>query len=399
MIVQRFTPYDKVGARRWSKFIHYLQKNENLKISVLTQSYYSAFDNPWNVEFDKEKVDIIYINDFFSIIQKKFPLFNRLTYFIQYKLLKYTDEGYGFSKKAFKFLKEKESKITPTVIIASCPAFSTCYFAAKYKIRFPQKKVINDFRDAWIDGFFAWNKSIDASHPSYKKQVEMESFALNNCDIVVSVTPELIEKFKSKIKDQKVATHLITNGYDKRDYIISDLSYPVQFDKKKINICHFGTLDFGRDDEFLKLITASEIPENFVFFLIGTITEKLQKEIRGKNNIVYIKQLPANKLRPFLFYSDFHLIINDPEFYYAYGSKIFDAMLYLKPIAYISKENSLSSKYKSSKGFFYSDSSVTSNESLLKQMASYKYLQDEIPNYTTFEIENLAKEYYQLIAN
>ena len=226
----------------------------------------------------------------------------------------------------------------------------------------------------------------------------MELFSLNNCDAVVSVTPELLQNFKTKIINPKVNSILITNGYDKRDLKEINLVYPSQFDKTKINICHFGTLDFGRDDEFFKFINSIQLPENFVFYLIGTISDKLKNMLVNNKNIVQIKQLAPNTLSSFLFYADFHLVINDPEFYYAYGSKIFDAMLYSKPIIYISKENSLIDKCKNNTGFFYSNTTVSSNKALIDKISSYKHIPKEMPAYHEFDIELLAKNYYKLIS-
>ncbi len=399
IVVQRFSPFDKVGARRWSKFVHYLQKNEDLKINVITQNYNFQNPNPWNIEIDREKVEIIYVTDIFSSIKKSLPFLNKPIDYIQYKLFKYTDEGYGFSKKAFNYLKKERLNLKPDVIVASSPAYSTCYFASKYKSIFPQTKLINDFRDAWIDGFFSWNLGDKSSHPTYTKQVDMELFALNNCNAVVSVTPELVEKLKFKITNPKVDTLLVTNGFDRRDLIDAKLDYPLQFDKNKQNICHFGTLDFGRDDEFLRFIASATLPDNFIIYLIGTISNKLKMKLSGFKNVVHFEQMQPDSLHSFLYYADFHLIVNDPEFYYAYGSKVFNAMLYKKPIIFISKENSLIKKYKTNIGFFFTDGSTNSNEEMIKKISSFKYDANEMPSYPEFDIETLARQYYNIISN
>jgi hypothetical protein len=396
LVVQRFSPFDKVGARRWSKFVHYLQKKEDLNIHIITQNYYYPASNPWNIEIDKAKVRITYLNTLSGTINKYFPLFKRPLDFLQYRIFNHTDEGYAFSKKAFDHLKKERQNILPDVIIASSPAYSTCYFAAKYKAMFPQVKLINDYRDAWIDGYFSWNKAIDDTNPSYKKQMEMELFSVNNCDVVVSVTPELTDKFKNKIKNKNTTAVLITNGYDKRDHKAKELNYPSQFVKNKINICHFGTLDFGRDDEFIKFLE-TVIPDNIVFHLIGTVSEKLKIKCQNNKSVILTQQIKPDLLSSFLFYADFHLIINDLEFYYAYGSKVFDAMLYSKPIVFISKENSLVKKYKNSSGFFYSDNSAVSNKSLIEKIGQYEHVPTKLSTYPEFDIETLSNEYYDLI--
>lgn len=398
LVIQRFSPFDKVGARRWSKFVHYLQNKDDLKIHIITQNYFYPKSNPWNIEINKEKVSITYLNTLSTTINKYFPLFNRALDFLQYRIFNHTDEGYAFSKKAFDHLKKERQNILPDVIIASSPAYSTCYFAAKYKAMFPQVKLINDYRDAWIDGYFSWNKTIDDSNASYKKQQEMELFSINNCDVVVSVTPELTEKFKNKIESKGTKTVLVTNGYDRRDLKTNQVKYPSQFVKSKINICHFGTLDFGRDDEFIKVLETT-FPENIIFHLIGTVSEKLKVKCKNNKSVILTPQIKPDLLSSFLFFADFHLIINDLEFYYAYGSKVFDAMLYSKPIIFISKENSLVKKYKNNFGFFYSDNSTTSNKTLIEKILQYEHIPDKLSNYAEFDIETLSNDYYDLIKN
>jgi hypothetical protein len=397
LIFQRFSPYDKVGARRWSKFVHYLQKNENLKIYIITQNYYLKEENPWNIELNKTKVNIIYINPFLDNIKSEAKIIDKVISFIQTKILGYTDEGYGFSKSAIRYLEKKRHIISPHIIIASSPAFSTCYFASKFKKAYPEIKLINDYRDAWIDGFFSWNKTLTQQSYLYTKQVEMEKYSLNNCDAFVTVTPELLIKLNSKITNDRVKSFVITNGFDKRDYIKTNLNFPNEFNKDKVNICHFGTLDFGRDDEFLKLVSQKNISDRIMFYLIGSISNNLKERIVQMENVIHITHIPSKKLSPFLYHAKFHLIINDPEFYYAYGSKVFDAMLYSKPIIYISKENSLVRKYKNENDFFYSDNSIELNNKVFNEIALYKKSDNLSTDFSEFDIETLSNYYYKII--
>lgn len=398
LVTQRFSPYDKVGARRWSKFIYYLQNYNDLNILVITQDYkIKTKNNPWNVEYNSEKVKITYITDYITKLKNKLPLFNIFFDLLQYKLMGYTDEGYGFSKKAFNHIKSNLNSINPTLIIASSPAYSTCYFAAKFKNSNPKIKLINDYRDAWIDGFFSWNKSLTKNHRIYKKQVNMESFSINHCDGIVSVTPELIDKYSIKLTNKNTTTALITNGFDKRDYSIDSNKYPAIFDKTKINICHFGTLDFGRETEFLKFINSTSIPNSIVIYLIGNIASGLLNDIKAYKNIIHIKELQPNELSHYFIHSDYHLVINDLEFYYAYGSKIFDAMLYNKPILFISKENSLIKKYKNNSTFIHSDNSNELNEQMVQKILNINTNKIEQNDYCDFDIEQLSHKYYTLI--
>ncbi|MDX2171938.1 MAG: hypothetical protein SFY56_02385 [Bacteroidota bacterium] len=368
-----------------------------MKIYILTQNYFSQSANPWNIQIDKAKVNITYLNSFLDRLKSKGRVYSRVINLIQTKILSYTDEGYGFSIKAIQYLKKNREIILPSIIIASSPAYSTCYFASKFKETFPEIKLINDYRDAWIDGFFSWNKTLTQESYLYKKQVRMEQFSLNNCDAIVTVTPELLQKLKTKNTNNKIKSYVITNGYDKRDYFDENLNFPNEFNRSKVNICHFGTLDFGRDKEFLKLISSKNISDKIMFYLIGSISEYLKERIKNLQNVTHIEHIPSKFLGPFLYYANFHLIINDAEFYYAYGSKIFDAMLYSRPIIFISKENSLIEKYENEYDFFHSNNSIESNIRLFERISFYKKSEELNTDYSDFDIKTLSNKYYQTI--
>ncbi len=398
LVTQRFSPYDKVGARRWSKFIHYLQQYDDINIQIITQKYnLISTNNPWNIELNPAKIKITHINDSINKLKNKFPFLNTFFDLLQYKALGYTDEGYGFSKKAFKYIEKNINNIEPSIIIASSPAYSSCYFASKFKFNNPNVKLINDYRDAWIDGFFSWNIRLTKNDTLYKKQVEMELFSINNCDAVVSVTPELVEKYSQKLIPKKTSLNLITNGFDTRDFSKIESIYPSVFDKNTINICHFGTLDFGRESEFLKFLNTSNIPNSITIYLIGNIASTIIDVIKEHKNIIHLKELPPNELIPFFKNADFHLVVNDLEFYYAYGSKIFDAMLYNKPILFLSKENSLIQKYKNNSTFIHSDNSYELNKQMIHQIMNSSSNQNINPDYQNFDIEKLSQQYYTLI--
>jgi len=397
IVVQRFSPYEKVGARRWSKIVHYLQSYEDINITVITQKYNGLSVNPWNIDLDKKKVKVIYLSEKFDNLKNMFPFLKRVSVFLKFKVLGHTDEGYGFSKKAFSFLNSNSAELNPDLVIASSPAYSTCYFSALYKKKNSEVKLINDYRDAWIDGFFSWNKNLTEADKIYKKQKKMELFSLNNCDAVVSVTPELVQKFKGKITDTSINCHLFTNGYDKRDLPVSIPEYPKEFKKENINICHFGTLDFGREDEFLKFVSDLDPNEKIVFYLIGRLSEKLRGAISSLKNVIHIPSLEPLLLKPFLYHSDLHLVVNDREFYYAYGSKIFDAMLYSKPVIFISKENSLIQRCKNDSFFLHSDNSSECNKKVINLVSQKKYLNSGKLDYNEFDMKYIAEKYYTMI--
>jgi glycosyltransferase involved in cell wall biosynthesis len=395
IVTKRFSPNSEVGARRWSKLVQYLQEKKDIRLTVIAQKEYCIQNqNPWNITLDKTNVEVIEVADLLNNISTSFPALKGLItrfeiHFNNY--LGYTDEGHRFSKKA----KQVLEKINPDVIIASAPAYTVCYFMSLLKLERPKIKLIHDFRDAWMEGFFAWNKHLTPKSSMYLKQLEMEKFTINTCDILVSVTPEIVEQFQKKMTTPSVKTAFIPNGYDPRDKRATQ-SVPKKLANDKINICHFGTLDFGREDEFYTFYTSIK-SDNLNFFLIGNSHSSLIRKMERFKNVHFIARLEEDELHAYFQHADYHLMVNDREFYFAYGSKVFDAMLYNKPILFISKNNSLIEKYKGSVRFIHSNNSGDSNRTLVQQLKKPNTASDVTTDYSAFELKTLAERYYQLI--
>lgn len=400
LVTHRFHPYDKVGARRWSKFVNYLQCYEDLRVTVITQQSETLPNNtnPWNIDL-KPSVKVIRLRRSLpAYLSEQMKIGKWLFNVIEHKWRRvrgYTDEGYGFSQRACDYISRHMGDLKPDVIIASVPAFSTAYFMARLKQKYPEKALILDFRDVWTDGFLSWNPQLTTQSPFYLKQVEMERFSLEHCDALVSVTPEAVEKIGAKFPDTKRIQRLFTNGCDRADLNKQEPPYPSVFNTDKINICHFGTLDFGRDLEFIKLV--GEIQTNQIeWYCFGYFNASTRQLAEQFPNVHLAGHLPHSALHPYFFHADYHLIINDREFYYAYGSKIFDAILYNKKVIYISRYNSLVDKFKNRSGFCYSENDTLSNKALLDELTKTPMAVDE-KMLSEFDVEVISAAYYELI--
>jgi hypothetical protein len=410
LIAQKFPPYNKVGARRWAKFVKYLQY-KNLDITVITQDWGKGGEE---IHFEKN-VKVNRIKDLFFDLKTRFPVLSALitkAEFINRRLFKHTDEGYLFNKKAIELGSKLIKKENITIVIATSPPWSTPYFASLLLKKHPDIKIIQDFRDAWIDDYFACNPGTPETHPTFLREVEMEKYALNNCHALVTVTPGLLDRLKVKINNSTIVKKLITNGYDEQDYVDpKTLPYPKDFNPSKINICHFGTLDFGREEEFIRMHSKLSLEfgnnDSLQFILVGNNNQKLNKYIEERK-LSSVKLLPhqtGNTLKAFMAHADFHLIVNDTAFYYAYGSKIFDAFLYRRPVIFISKPNGLSDFIATNKIGWCSDTSDNSLQILAKKVLELSgnketigtYFKYDEANLEVFSIKHLAGQYYNLI--
>lgn len=409
----RFPPYEGVGARRWSKFVEYMSQ-ANIQIHVVTANWKKTEKQIWEIE-SKENIHIhILVNPFYSL-KMIFPwvvrIFNKLEYLID-KWFGMIDDSHLYYILNQKKIEQIIKKNQISHIIATCPPYTSVYFATKLKVKYPHIKLINDFRDTWTDDYFSWNRGDSESHPTFKKQIKMEAFCLNNCDAVVAVTEGLMKRLEVKIVNPRVQKCLIHNGYDERDFCGVETPYPHNYlDKKYFNISHFGTLSFGRDTEFFNFFDFlsakmdSDISGKIKFNFFGSIDEVTKKKLMEHPlscMIEFRDFIPPKEIQPVMLYSDMHLVVNDSVFFYAIGSKIFDAFLYKKPVLVISKRDYLHNLINTNNIGFATDNSKEENNDVLLKLKKYVSNENAIKfntefDYSVFSIRELANSYLELL--
>ncbi|MDG1933647.1 MAG: glycosyl transferase family 1 [Flavobacteriales bacterium] len=241
------------GVQRWLKFSKYLKKNKWEPIIVTPNNPYSELSDK-KLSEDIEDINVL-----------KFPIWE------PYSL---KDKIFGKSKKSQnsgliskdKTLKDfclnwirgnffipdpKKYFIKPTIkslikyieenkinhIISTGPPHSMHLIGLGIKKRFNQIKWIADFRDPWskldlLDDFHL-TKRARFKHMQLEKQV------LENSDLVLTVSEKWAKDFNnlgaSNVK-------IITNGYDKEDFIDFTISK-----SEKFVIGHYGILNHLRN--------------------------------------------------------------------------------------------------------------------------------------------------------
>jgi hypothetical protein len=418
ILAYKFTPYEGIGARRWTKFVKYLSK-ENINVIVITNNWKIKGPNSWIEDLaGRENVKIIKLQSPFNNLKSKNKLLNKIVLKIELTLslnFRWTDEAYLFYSFNYKTIKKIINENRIVNIIATGGPFSSNFFASKLKKQDSNLNLIQDFRDLWMEEYFFEHPTRTNEHPFYLKEKEMEIFTLQNSDVIISVTPGCLSRLKDKCDSLNVLNRkyeLIENGYDEDDKIIFNINdYPFDvFNNKFLNICHFGTADFGRENEFisfLKDIKTNLIDERkIVFHFFGNNPQRFKTEIKIMGldeKVVFHKFYPPKQIQKFMFFSDIHLVINDPVYYYAFGTKVFDALLYRKPIMLICKEDVLYDIIKLNKLGIVTNNTKTQNlkgfSILIKNFISIK--NNEFINYNfdfnRFSIKNLTREYIKLL--
>lgn len=102
-------------------------------------------------------------------------------------------------------------------VLVTAPPFSTFSIGTALKRKFPQIKLISEFRDEWL-GYYI--KS-DPNATGYRRQVaeKLERETVVTSDFIVTVTPAWAEEIRARYPDQPAEKFLcIPNGYDPQSF-------------------------------------------------------------------------------------------------------------------------------------------------------------------------------------
>lgn len=343
LIVHKFSPNNSVGARRWTKFYKYMRQ-AGTDITVLTQDW-GHQQQLWGLDTQGDERIIRLSDPLHRIGQVRglTGLVNLVKTVVGHKLLGHTDDAYRFNRKAYGKARKLIMERGITHLIVSCPPNSTASLGARLKTNFPDLVFTLDFRDAWMQAYETYRTGYAEGHPMYQKELGMERDSAGKADVLFSVVPETVSYFKRYMP----GAMLLTNGFDPDDVPSSTPPYPTRFfESGKIHLCHFGTLDFGREKAFLdfarQCLADSSLRERLQLVLVGHVPESLKAALVSEAQVAFYPTLPQHEVQQLMFHADAHLVVNDDILYYAYGSKVFDAFLYRKPVVFITREQSLS---------------------------------------------------------
>ena len=386
ILAYKFPPYEGVGARRWAKFAKYFAK-EGYKVHVITANWGKNTNKSWSADVNHENIIIKQLNSFFD--RKYMPNLTGKLFFkaerILAKIFCWTDEAYSsyvWNKSTIiKYIKSEQIKL----VVASGGPFSANYFGAIIKKKIPSIKLVQDFRDPWITDYFFDHPNMSPNDRVYKKEVKMEAFSIANADAIFSVTPGCMERLDQNINSYglKDVNHiLMENGFDEDDRVsFPDDCFPSGFyDKTCVNISHFGTVQFGREKSFYQFLIQNEEKlkaekTHFCFHFFGSFHSETKKMIENselKEMVKFHSFIPPREVQKFMFFADMHLVLNDEIYYYAYGSKVYDALMHKKPILLLSKEEGLYKLVKDNRLGMVSNNSVLQNEQLSDRLIENK---------------------------
>lgn len=352
LIAFKFPPYAGVGSFRWSKISKYLSK-KGYKIHVITVKWNTIGPDNLSSDLDNPNINIHRIPSFYphNLKHKRFKhnLSGKIFHFTRHMILQglnfvgFEDEAYLWGKKlipyAERFIKEENIK---NVISTGAP-FMSNYWAAKLKVRNPKINLILDFRDPWSKDIHNINRLDSFKEKSLtfnelkklklfkKRMLAFEKFTVNNCDVLVSVTPGVLNGFMDRVENKKVKGVVIRNGHD------IDIKEMDQISHSEFNFIYAGSL-YGREKPFSSFLIAvseiiDEIPE-IIIDIYGKVPESIinnYPELVENNIIREHSRVSPDIIKQKMYESFVCLQVNSEYFPEAATTKVYEYAALKRP--------------------------------------------------------------------
>lgn len=260
ILAYKYPPYAQIGAKRWAKFSKYLARKH--EVHVITVNWKKKPGDSWLKDVIHPNIKIHRIVSMYphNLKYRKFGegLFGRICALARFAFLStinpiyFEDEAQLWGLSMIPYARKIIKKYRIRNVIATGSPFMVNCWAAKLKEKMPEINLIQDFRDPWYDDKIR-------PYPLFFKELTkpMEKFALDNADIVVTVT-DGVRKLLERKCDTRI--EVIANGED-----ISDMPKKVDLTERFI-LTYTGDLLAGRDkglDSLLKAIENAVKNEDF----------------------------------------------------------------------------------------------------------------------------------------
>ena len=382
LISYTFPPNPGIGGRRWAKFAKYLAKSGYIVHVICAKN-------------EKKKEESLWINDIKNIsaikrydLESKYPEMLNMTpksisekfkYKIALSYVEFISKGSPYDRGIFweNSLIKKSTELIKDYniknIIVSCAPFSTAYFSVELKKRFPDIKLMIDFRDPWTWGTGYGFSNLSEKRMSYEKQQERK--VVEKADVIFVPTDIMKEYLQKTYLNEAKKINLLPHGFDKEEI----LNCEKQIASNRIKIIFYGSLYEGignyisiLSDELKKLKEEAEL-----HIYSDSLRYSKLFETNGllNANVFFHSPLSPEELFNEMNGASFVLLIHPDYGINNISTKFFEIIYSKTPILYLGKKG-LTSEFilKNKIGFTFEELEIAENFSktiLNKQNESY----------------------------
>jgi glycosyltransferase involved in cell wall biosynthesis len=239
------------------------------------------------------------------------------------------------TRKLFQVIRREK---IDTVLI-TVPPFSCLVIGTRLKRRFPEVRLISDFRDEWLD-FYLKDFEFQNSDYTRRRAEAIERASVEASDLVIAVTPMSLETIRNRYPDQpdrKFAC--VPNGYDPDAF--------AGFQSRRhggaqVVVTHVGTIYKTASPRYY-LDALDNLPDDlrsrFVTRFIGRIAESERAVLEGrKSDIRILGFMPQAKALQQIEETDYLLLTMTNEI--SLPGKLFEYLATGKRILALAARNS-----------------------------------------------------------
>jgi glycosyltransferase involved in cell wall biosynthesis len=217
------------------------------------------------------------------------------------------------------------------VVLITVPPFSALVVGSALKKRFPNVRLISDFRDEWLDFYL---KDFDFQNSDYtrRRAEAIERASIEASDLVLSVTPTSLTTIRNRYPEQpdrKFAC--VANGYDPEVFAGFQ---PRRHEGSRVVVTHVGTIYKTASPKYY-LDALDGLPEDlrsrFETRFVGRIAENEREGLEGrKSDVRLLGFMPQDKALQQIEETDFLLLTMTNEI--SLPGKLFEYLATGKPI-------------------------------------------------------------------
>ncbi len=336
-----FPPTAGIGGRRWAKFAKYLHRC-GIDINIIASKQTGKEISSWvdDIKEYKEKITYIKSGCFKHLNIHPGTFYEKIMYRTELLFVKiftkgtYFDKGICSKKAIFSLLKQKKENGFKKIIVTGAP-FSLLYFAAIFKSKNTDIKLIVDIRDPWTDGKQYGMNSI--AKKRFKEELRREAFVFEQADIVFVPVKKMQDSFIHKYQKHSKKINLLPHGYDSDDFPETKTG-KIYLNKSKIKLIYGGSIYNDLDVHLKSLQNALSKEKNIdlTFYTNDNIPKYLVPYIN-----IY-KPIPSIDFQSKVNQSDFVLIMFPDRVKDFISTKFYEIIYLKKPIIFVAKEGFVS---------------------------------------------------------
>lgn len=415
IIAYTFPPSPGIGGRRWAKFSKYLHRN-GYDIKVISSKWRGDDQSNWIRDIQEFEPRIKRIPSGYpkALTQFSGGTIHALLYKLSLWYVKLTVPGSYYDRSA-----KWKSKLLPLVekhikhgyetIIITCAPYRAAWFLTDLKIKYPNIKLIVDFRDPWDMRTTLYGFS-DLSEKRKKFEWDIQDTVIRLFDRVISVYAEQTKSYQEQYPEMTYKFHTIDNGFDKDDFADVSIRNGIP-ETGKIQFLFAGSFYPGAQhilEDFIDSLTRlkeshPEVYHQLSFTFFGGVPDFFHTTIAPHKEILqHGGTISLNEVYQKIAESNFMTLFLLDEMNYSLSTKFYEYISQNKPVVVFARGGSAGEFVRDNNLGYFADFGHM-DHTLIELVKEYnsglRFNPKNQVDTSLFDVENLTQRVIKVIEN